>query len=430
MIEKIFTKIDEIISEIYFNHIHKFLPKKIRIIISGNVILFRYLILHRLECFHLSVIILIGKNKVDGSNLKILLFYLKSKASYQFFTEDFIIEELFEKVTERQRIGNVFIWNINKIIKKYSSNVDAIFIKTDRFFRRWLQKKSFLVIPEVVDMDSDLSGPVENVLKKFHGSAKEDVRRIKKYEYIYEVTNDPKKIDFYYQKLFIPYTKLKHNRVIKPDTAYYNEIRSLFECGNTMLFKDKDKYISGVHLRHNPYKKKNKVSMLCVGINIDYDYVSKRAGACIYYFPILWAKKNNFSKIAWGATPSLLDNGIYRYKRKWGPEIKKSSGITRIIGVKFTNGSKNIGLLNFFENNPLIYMDNTELRGFVYMNSPVNINDVEHIYKKYFTPGMTNLVIISPYNYQESFKELVSLKYKDKIVILDNIKRLIDTKKS
>jgi len=253
MIEKLVKKIDYGISEVYFNHIYKSLPLKLRNITSSYVIFIKNFVLHRFEQFIPNIYIYQGKNKKDGSKLRLLFFGVD--ASFKFLSDEFIAEKFFEEMPVKKKIGRVFVCNISKIIKKHKC--DVVIVKTDRFFKRWLQKKGYLVIPEAIDMELDISFPLEDILKNFDRSAKDDVNKIKKYNLTFETSSNPKKIDYFFNNIFSPYTREKHKRIIIPGSSYYYEIRSIFENGKILLIKNKDEYIAGTHI-YNTSPEKNK----------------------------------------------------------------------------------------------------------------------------------------------------------------------------
>lgn len=410
---KVFIRLSNVFcSEIYFGKIHNNLPKFLRKIISQMVIFFRDMALMRINNFYISMCILSGKDKMNKEDVRLLFF--GDDLSFHFLSKNFVKEEMFYGEPKKIDLGMVFIGNIHRRIKDFSSEVDAVIIKTDRFFADFLQKKGFCIIPESVDMQLDISEPLEKIFEKFTKSAKKDCRRLKNFGYSSYITTDSEKLDFFLNKIYFPYRADRHDDEILPGSYSYNEIRSIFEDGKLLFIKDKDKYVAGSLVNENHVKK--TVFMMGMGIIPDPELIIKNVGSALVYFSIICAKENDFLKMEWGATPPFLNNGIFEYKKKWGCKIKKSIFIPSIYAVKLFN--KKTQFLDFIMDNPFVYLEDNELKGLIFLKDKITCDQVEQIFNHYFINGMIQLSIVVS-KLDEDVISFAHKNYGKKIVFLD-----------
>ncbi len=205
-------------------------------------------------------------------------------------------------------------------------------------------------------MNLDIKEPLEKILSHFSKSVKEDIRKIKKHNYSYEITEDPKKLEMFYYKMYLPYIKWKHGK--NAVCSNYFAIRQLFDSNNKlMLIKHKNEYVYGALFRVN----NKKVTATYVGaIKEKYNLFKKGLGSTPYYFLIIWAKENNIKKIDFGQTRAFLNDGVTRFKRKWGTNFKKiKTPITNIYAIKTCNKSELIQ--NLKNDNPFIYLEKNNI---------------------------------------------------------------------
>jgi hypothetical protein len=218
----------------------------------------------------------------------------------------------------------------------------------DIFFFYYYRNKGFTIIPEWVNFLLDVSEPIEKIRKKFHKGAKDDLRKLKRYDYSYEISEEKYKKDFFYNNMFLPYVK-KVDTTFSVSPLYYYKIYDLLRNCIILFIKDENKYVAGGAIKIN--KRNNKVAQLvCMGIiNGNKVYVKKSAITALLYYHILWAKDNKIEILDFGHARPLLNDGLFRYKKKWGMNAKISDRIFCIFGFKIL--ANNISTKSFISNN-------------------------------------------------------------------------------
>jgi len=329
------------------------LPKSIRkraFSIIGKIAILSSRFFLVLNHVFLEVNILSGIEKNSGDKIKILFIGTNSPSPY-------ILNLIFSKKPKIEKKSKISIFKIKKYINDIRNDVDAIFIKTDRFYSGFLEKQGYTIIPEWIRMTLDISEPFEKFYEKLSRSAKEDIRKIKKLDYTYEVSKDPEKLAFFYNKMYLPFvsSRFPKNEIV---TNYYI-MKHLFEQGSQILFiKYKDEYIfGGLFL-----KDKDTVTASYAGLmEGKHDHLKRGVYAASYYYLIEHSKKNNVNLINLGSCRPFVNDGLFWYKKKWGSEVVKyGNELSEIYCLKKCNENK--AITSFLTNNPFIYLEKNELK--------------------------------------------------------------------
>lgn len=360
-------------------------------------IFFKYRIFNRIFPFKLKIFIISGKEKSYGNNLKLL--YIGDKNSLLSLSN-----QIFGNNYSKEESDTVNIWNINKVIHRYRSQVDAYFIKTNTFYSRFLQKIGCIQIPIWVAMNLSINKPIESIFKGFKRSARDDVKRIKKIGFEREISKLKSKFDFFYNNLCSPFIKARHKDLALPEMTDYQEMERLFRKGILLFIKKDDKYHAGIVITYN----KKSAYPVYVGYDIKSKYYRQGLSSALYYYIVIWAKNNGFEKIKFGDTPSFLNSGEFQFKRKWDLHIEFSKGRVDILGLKVINYNSK-GIIDFLIQNPFIFIDKGKLKAFILISKKPTREMLNQFQKKYFTPGITQPIIVYQKNkLMEAFENILS----------------------
>jgi hypothetical protein len=322
-----------------------YLPKPIRkrlFYFMDNLVVILSRVILIISQTSLVVYLINGKEKHSGANLTILYLGNENPSSY-------ILEILFSGEPQIKKSKKIHIWNYKKEINRNKSNIDAVFIKSDRFYSNFFEKQGFIVIPEWIGMFLDISEPLEDIYKRFSKGAKEDIRKIKKYGYTYEISQDIDKLKFFYYKMYLPYVSWKYKKTA--ECINFFALKHIFEQGSKILFiKENNEYIFGGLFLIN----KGKVLASYAGVmEGKFDNIQKGPIAASYFYLIQHSKECGAKEIDFGSSRSFVNDGVFKYKRKWGTRIEKAGYDTpEIFAFKVINNNK--GIESFLTNNPFI----------------------------------------------------------------------------
>jgi hypothetical protein len=169
-----------------------------------------------------------------------------------------------------------------------------------------------------------------------------------------------------------------------------------------MLIKLNDEYISGSVFA----LKRNKLTAYYSGIiNEKFDYLTKGINAAFYHYLINWGKNNNFNLIDFGGCRAFLNDGLFRYKRKWGTKIVRTEN-TYVDIFAFRPSINSKVIHNFLINNPFIFIDNNQYNGMIFIDktNPPLIKEIQHLSTIDKIPGLKKLIKISPEDFMKRKK--------------------------
>ena len=391
-----FYKFQGIVSTVYYD----WLPKGAREFISPVVEpMFFFITRVLLIAFQirLPVYLLQGKEKWGSSSLTTLFFGKERVLPY-------FSHLLYSEEPAKENLGKIFIWKIKSKLNLNIPRADLVFIGIDGFFSRFLSWQGFIIIPEWVLFILDLSKPLPEIWKlSKNKSLMNDLRKIRKYKYSYEISCDPAKFEYFYHKMHLPYIAKRFGKLTLP--TGFRHMKRLFEKGQLLMVKQENEYISGnIIWTYNesaffPYTAIREEKI---------EYLKKGITGASYYFVILWAKRRGYKCLDFGHCRPFFNDGVFCYKKKWGMEIKRSKRLRGVFGMKICDLHQSI--LNFLTKNPFIFIDQGKIKGLILtdQNHPLSLGEIQSLLKTYYIPGVDCLVIISPQGFTKQTEEFAT----------------------
>lgn len=322
--------------------------------------------------------------------------------------KNFVIKLAFDVSYSENYIGKTWIWKIPKTIKKNGYHCSLIVTEVPEAFRVLFQNKGYFYIPTWIDGYVDTSLPIKN------DSFKTDIRRIKKNNLNFKVTNELSQFDNFYYNMHLPYiTKTFGNRA---SIFSYDSMRREFRKDgryNEVLFIEKNgEYIAGMLIGYT----KNSMYLYDTGVkNGNFDYVNDGAIGALFYFPIIYSKEKAYKRVNFGQTRAFLKDGVLQFKKKRGMQIDDTVN----IGFAIKPLTKSTGVKGFFLNNPFIYMNKLDFNGAIFVDSDQSMSqeDVASIYKDYYIKGISKLFLYRFGNVESKMQVIVPPELADKIAV-------------
>lgn len=302
----------------------------------------------------------------------------------------YFVARIYKKPPVISIIKHLYIWQIPKFISQAFPNFNILLLEFHKFLTRFIRINDALLIPVFIRQILDLNKPKDVIVGKFRRNTKStDLRKIRKFNYTYEVLTDLDSLTFFYERMHVPYIRSRFG-----DMAFinsFNEHKKMFKSGELIFVKYNNKIISGV-LCENRNKKYfwRRVGVL----DGDISYIKKGALSATSYFAILRAKELKAEILDFGLSRPFLSDGVLRHKRKWGAGIYTTTN--RLMYLKSNDG-------NFFDNQPFICIEGNKLKSVIFTDADISKeqSNINEIIEKYGSPGITCFKIISPYNETE-----------------------------
>ena len=300
---------------------------------------------------------------------------------------------LFTQAPTEQTIGSVPLWSLSQVAECLAG--DLIIIEASNYLVDQLPRDHALVLPWWVDLVLDVQGEWEEVTQRFHGSVRgQDMRRVRKYGYEYEVSHRNEDFDLFYHKMYLPSMEARHGQLASP--LPLAEAYQYFRRGWLFLIKRDGDYVAGCIC----FAQQGVVKFREIGVlNGDEQLMREGAQGAVYYAMVHWANKNSYNAVDFLGSWPYMSLGMFRYKRKWGSTVRLSALEHKRIWLKIQRFTPAVS--EFLQKNPcIITAENGGLQGLIVTSDPHHITPgLRAEWRKlYETPGLENLLICTPEN--------------------------------
>ena len=272
------------------------------------------------------------------------------------------------------------------------TTADIAIVSVHGAFSGFLSQEGFLISP-LIRSTIDLSNSLNVFYTRLSEGRRRDIHVIEKLGYTYEITREPGKFNLFYKKMYLPYTLKRHQESSSPTS--FSEMKKYLLNGGLLLVKLNDEYVSG--LLYQIYDNQ-RVLAKCTGAYERRDgCYAKKAIPAALYFLILWSKQQGYDEIDLRyCVSSFMKDGVLFYKREWGVDVRPSSDIiySRVHGLKLGNFGSSVR--QFLIDNPVIFENSLSLKGLVFLNNEKPTEGrMKNLHRLYYTPGLSDLVVIS-----------------------------------
>lgn len=250
-------------------------------------------------------------------------------------------------------------------------------------------KNDYVVLPSV-SFSLDLSCPTCEMLRRMSRRRRRDLQKLKAYNYSYAVCrNDEKSFDFFYRKMYYPYTTKRFGKATM--LRSYLEAKARYRNNGGIIFIRKDdKPIAGILFQIHG----KTLRALNIGVYEGRrELLKELACQAALFFLIEWAKMEGMNGLNYGYTVPFLTYGNFQYKKEWGMFLETEAESEPFCALKINHLSK--GSLSFLSQNPFIFSDKGSMKGIVFTSHKVTEAELEHITHEYLIPKLDSLVVIS-----------------------------------
>jgi hypothetical protein len=242
------------------------------------------------------------------------------------------------------RVGTVCAWSLRQFVRRHDTVMIDMHSILARFFTdgiitfRWIRQSL------------DLSIALEELFRNKERRRK--IRKVGNFQPVF--STDQADLDYFYDKVYLEYIRKRHSDpTILKKVLLQND---LGKTGELCFLKMDGKIVAGGFSTFSG----GNYSLLTMGLTDDAPAKDDTV-ASLYYYGILRAKERGAASIDFGISRPFINDGVVKYKRKWGGRIERAPEISRIMYLK--NITKD-GLI-ILDNEKLKVLaaaDNSELR--------------------------------------------------------------------
>ncbi len=322
--------------------------------------------------------------------------------------KNYIAKLAFDSSYSEIYFGKTWLWNLMRMTNKRFQDCSLMVLEVNKFFCRLFSSKRGFFVPCWIGGEVDISGDISSLIKT--DSHKTDIRRIKKYNMQFEVTNEKSQFDNFYNHMYLPYITNAHRNTAFPMTD--SDMKKNLKNCDLLLIKKEKEYIGGVLLIY----KKNLPCIWSFGVkdgNTDYLKAGVIGAQC--YFAVVYLKEKGYKRMHFGGARAFLKDGVLQYKKERGLQVMGSPR----KGFLIKPLSNLAGTKEFFLRNPFIYLNKSKLTGAVFVENDQlsSEKDFEKIYKDFYIKGLSRLDIYLFGENERNIREIIPAKFSDRILI-------------
>ena len=215
------------------------------------------------------------------------------------------------------RVSTVYFWSLRKFVDRHKKVMIYMHPHLARFCTDGL-----ISVPWVRQV-LDLASPVDELLNK--RSRRKEIEKVIKFQPVF--STDPADLDFFYEKLYLPYMKKWQNdAIILKKVFFQNDLKT---TGELCFLKKDDQIVAGQFCNCV----RNSYVLVTLGVT-DEAYVREGATAALYYYGIRRAQEKGVKYVDLGLSRPFIDDGVLNYKRKWGGEIQRDPENSHVMYLK------------------------------------------------------------------------------------------------
>lgn len=307
---------------------------------------------------------------------------------------DYLPRRFFACAPQREVVGAVPVWALPACLTRLAVDADITVARVDRVSARLFFEDGYLVVPESVGCRLML--PVDlDKLAHASSSVKEDLRNLRRERLTAEVSHREADCEAFYSSMYVPFVKKRHGEFAVIHNLH--QLRRAFRRGGLIWVRRGDQRIAGGLFE----QRGDVLRWVALGTaGGDLTLMKQGALAALYIFEIKCAEERRCASIDFGGTPPILNDGLLRFKRKWGVQLADEHQTPYDYLVRWEQPNEQV--FNFLADTPLICRNDRGLIGLTALK-PQNVttaDQVSTIHRSLWMPGLHELAILTPSGYE------------------------------
>ena len=299
---------------------------------------------------------------------------------------DYLPARLFKGTPQRETLCCVPFWNLPRLLEEQRSSADLTIVRVDRWSARLLFGGQYLTVPEWVGMSLDLPLRPEVMRSK---SVKNDIRKVQFNRLQTVVSHRPDDFDAFYSHAYLPFVSSRHGRF-----TFVHDRRLMqrwFRQGGILWVQVDEQRVAGMLFSvENP-----TLHFQALGIpNGEHQLDRQGARSALYLLGFEHARNVNCSRMNLGGNRASLQDGVLRYKAKWGATLhdRRPQFDLLLYWERFTPA-----LEELLSQSTLVFRDSDGLSGLhaIVAGRTATPADALEAYRRLWTDGLQRLYMIS-----------------------------------
>lgn len=330
-----------------------------------------------------DAVVVEGTERVTGHPLR--AFYFGHYDNYAFILGRMCSD--FQVVDKHPGINSI---HVRKWLEKYSQSVSLLCVDVELLYCHLLRSGVFLRIPQWVRQKYRVPDTWEGVLRSFRKNTRRtDLRKVRQLGLTFRMSRSEDDYRDFYHRMYVPYIRKRFQAeaLVEPEWKVLRQCRK----GELMHIVRDDRVVAAVLF----HRLGGRLAYVWVGVPDDADDdLYKGAFSAMYYFTILYGYEHGCTEVDFLGSRPLLNDGLFRYKRKWGTYVEDSPvprGDILLRPLRFSEAVR-----SYLQANPFIVRSGTDLAGKILLNGDTTTPEqLEDLCTQFYTEGLKSLKLVS-----------------------------------
>jgi len=334
--------------------------------------------------------------------------------------DDYMISSLFGGQYMVERVKDVCSWNLASTLKRFRQSTDLTIVRIDRVSAGLFFSRDYLAVPEWINLSFQVSEDLKIPPPRNH-SLKDDLRIVRRSNLHPHYSQKASDFDRFYNEMYVPFIRRRYGE--KAYIRNFYRLRRSFEQGGLLWVMQNNKPIAGLLFK----RRDRLLQILALGtLNGERTLVKAGALTASYLFIIEHAKELGCELLDFGGCRPLLNDGLLRYKRKWGMVINEKHDTHYDYLVYFNNLNREV--ISLLSNTPLIFRHNGSLSAISLMDGekPATEVEVQKAHHSMWIPGLRQLYLVSTSGWKQNTRSTVKTRLVDAKTLEDRKGRLFE----
>jgi hypothetical protein len=322
-----------------------------------------------------------GTTRISGCKLRLLIAGRKPWVYH-------LPKQLFSACAQ-ESLPSIPIWRLERTLQRYRTSADVVLILADRISAALFLRGSYLTAPEWLGTRLKIPEDPDS-LPRANRSIEQDMRLMKRSRLAVEVSHDESDFDSFYDLFYAPFIHERHGVFTCPMNRY-----SLARCMRRggILWTIQD----GRRIAAALFERRGQVFRFCAvgSLGGDYRFVKEGAISALYFHSIKYAHQRGWQYADFGGFRSSLEDGLVRYKRKWGVAVTENRHCRSDYFVGWSEWT--LAVATFLSETSMVCRTRQGLSAFtaIVSDQPATQADADRAYHRLWIGGLQNLSIVS-----------------------------------
>jgi hypothetical protein len=304
---------------------------------------------------------------------------------------DHIPMRFFEGSIRREKICRSPVWRLPDRLRQLGRSADMTVVRVSRLTAPLFMEMGYLHAAEWIDAElvlpEDPKAPMP-ISRNLRGG---DLRIIRRNRLEAAISHDLSDFDYFYHRMYVPFTRNRFGElgVVKS----YRFFRACFRRGALIWVTREGQRLAAAILDQHD---RRLILRSMATLHGDLSLVKLGTLAAVYQFCFAYARQQRCTVVGLGTSRALLQDGVLRYKRKWGAKFLEPSGSS--FGL-FLGWQRLQGVVaDFLSHTSPIFKQPDGLAAMLALSAPtpVNSEDVLAARDAYWIKGLKRIYLVAP----------------------------------